>query len=115
MFATGKAMASFSRLIRFLPRGEGGGRGGVPLIGEPCDRNQDVGLASYHGDKIDVEVFSGTTILAPGHKIGQTRQVQCLLSPLGASEVGTIRCIGLNVSVLSIDFLDLAPLTMRST
>ena len=71
------------------------------MIGEPSDRNQDVGLASYHNDKIEVEVFSGSSILAPGHRTGQFRQVQRLLSPLAATEVGTIRCIGLNVSLLS--------------
>ena len=88
-----RAMASFSRLVRFLPKGYS-----APLIGEPVNSNQDVGLASFNNDDIIVELFSGSSMLAPGQRTGQTRKVHRLLSPLCAQEVGTIRCIGLNVS-----------------
>ncbi|WVR09295.1 hypothetical protein IAU60_006360 [Kwoniella sp. DSM 27419] len=83
--------APFSRLIRFIPSSSS-----EPLIGEPVDRDQDVGRASYSGDAIQVEVYSGTSVLSPGDRTGRTESVRRLLSPLAQSEVGTIRCIGLN-------------------
>jgi hypothetical protein len=86
-------MAPYARLIRFLPKG-----GSTPLIGEPVDSNQDVGLASYAGDAIDVNVFSGSSVLSPGERTGKTERVERILSPVAQGEVGTVRCIGLNVS-----------------
>jgi 2-keto-4-pentenoate hydratase/2-oxohepta-3-ene-1,7-dioic acid hydratase in catechol pathway len=88
-------MSTYSRLVRFQPTAASSS----PLIGQPRDPKQDVGLASYAGEKIEVDVFSGKSILAPGEPTGETAVVETLLSPLAASEVGTIRCIGLNVSV----------------
>lgn len=87
-------MSSFSRLIRFIPSGST-----APLIGEPVDKSLDVGLASYDGQPIQVDVFSGPSVLSPGERTGKTATVAKILSPLSVSEVGTIRCIGLNVSV----------------
>lgn len=86
-------MATFQRLVRFVPKS-----GGEPLIGEPVERDQDVGLATYAGEPVEVEVFAGRSVLEPGERTGKKEQVERLLSPLAASEVGTIRCIGLNVS-----------------
>lgn len=86
-------MASYARLIRFVPK-----TGGAPLIGEPVDSAIDVGLASFEGQPIEVNVFSGSSVLRPGEKTGQTATVDRILSPLAQAEVGTIRCIGLNVS-----------------
>ncbi|KWU46720.1 putative mitochondrion protein [Rhodotorula sp. JG-1b] len=84
-------MATFQRLVRFVPKS-----GGEPLIGEPVERDQDVGLATYAGEPVEVEVFAGRSVLEPGERTGKKEHVERLLSPLAASEVGTIRCIGLN-------------------
>lgn len=86
-------MATFKRLVRFVSKS-----GGEPLIGEPVERDQDVGLATYAGEPVEVEVFAGRSVLEPGERTGKKEHVERLLSPLAASEVGTIRCIGLNVS-----------------
>ncbi|WVF67727.1 hypothetical protein IAT40_002486 [Kwoniella sp. CBS 6097] len=84
-------MASFTRLVRFIPRGSS-----EPLIGEPVDPTVDVGLASYENKQIEVSVFSGQSVVNAGSKTDETAVVERLLSPLAQSEVGTIRCIGLN-------------------
>lgn len=87
-------MSSFARLIRFIPSGAS-----RPLIGEPVDAALDVGLASLSSSSsIKVEVFSGSSVLSPGKRTGQIETVQRLLSPLAIEEVGSIRCIGTNVS-----------------
>ena len=87
--------ANWSRLIRFNPKS-------APsqiLIGEPVDRELDVGLASYSSEEIKVNVYSGSTVLEAGQQTGKEEVVGRLLSPLAKHEVGTIRCIGLNVSL----------------
>lgn len=68
------------------------------LIGQPNLDDIDVGLALYDGSDVVVEVFSGKSVLDPGQKTGALEIIDHILSPLAASEVGTIRCIGLNVS-----------------
>lgn len=68
------------------------------LIGQPTNRTLDVGAATLAGKDVEVEVYSGTSVLNPGSPTGKTELVGRLLSPLAESEVGTIRCIGLNVS-----------------
>lgn len=87
-------MSTFTRLVRFTPKSGSP----APLIGQPVDPKQDVGLASYAGEAIKVELYSGSSILSPGEKTGEQAEVGTLLSPLAKSEVGMIRCIGLNVS-----------------
>ncbi|ORY73631.1 putative mitochondrion protein [Leucosporidium creatinivorum] len=84
-------MSTYSRLIRFKAKSSS-----TPLIGQPRDPKQDVGLASYAGEPIEVDLYSGSSILAPGEPTGESAVVGTLLSPLAAHEVGTIRCIGLN-------------------
>ncbi|POY71283.1 hypothetical protein BMF94_5595 [Rhodotorula taiwanensis] len=84
-------MSSYRRLVRFTPPS-----GDQVLIGEPADPEQDVGLASYAGEPIEVEVFGGKSILSPGERSGRREKVGKLLSPIAKSEAGTIRCIGLN-------------------
>lgn len=86
---------SISRLVRFIPS-----EGSKPVIGEPVDKQVDVGLSHFNGERVEVELYSGSSILSPGSKTGQKSIVGRILSPLDASEVGTIRCIGLNVSSL---------------
>ncbi|KAM0747822.1 hypothetical protein T439DRAFT_328493 [Meredithblackwellia eburnea MCA 4105] len=84
-------MSSWSRLIRFTPQGST-----TPQIGEPVSPEQDVGLATYKGEKVEVNLYSGHSILDPGTKTGEKATVGKLLSVLKEEEVGSIRCIGLN-------------------
>jgi hypothetical protein len=79
--------------VRFIPKSSD-----EPLIGEPVDANLDVGAATRAGKDVEVKVFSGSSILSPGSPTGKTETIGRILSPLAESEVGTIRCIGLNVS-----------------
>lgn len=67
------------------------------LIGQPVSQHIDVGLALYQGTNVQAEVFSGSSVLAPGEATGNIEAISRVLSPLASSEVGTIRCIGLNV------------------
>ena len=69
------------------------------LLGEPVDAAIDVGLAVRKGQDVTVNVYSGSSVLDAGSPTGETAVVGRVLSPLTRREVGTIRCIGLNVSV----------------
>jgi hypothetical protein len=100
-------MSTWSRLIRFRPSDDPS----AVHIGEPVRSDLDVGLAVYNngklgkegeGDAVEVEVkvFSGRSVLDAGEPTGEVKKVGRLLSPLGRDEVGTIRCIGLNVGSL---------------
>lgn len=68
------------------------------LIGQPVQADVDVGLAVRKGQDVAVSVFSGSSVLAAGTATGTTETIERVLSPLAQEEVGTIRCIGLNVS-----------------
>lgn len=85
----------FIGLIRFIPRS-----GSQVIIGQPTDAHQDVGLAARKQEEIQAEVYDGLSILEPGKPTGKFELVDRLLSPLNMSEVGSIRCIGLNVRVV---------------
>lgn len=80
--------------MRFVPKSNPA----KVLIGEPVDPKLDVGLALYQGKEVAVRPFSGTSVLSPGQVTDATETIARILSPLAQSEVGTIRCIGLNVS-----------------
>lgn len=84
----------FPGLVRFVPRSDSS----KILIGQPKDDSLDVGLALLRCQEVAVDVFSGTSVLSPGKETGQSAIIDRVLSPLAMSEVGTIRCIGLNVS-----------------
>ncbi|KAK8059701.1 fumarylacetoacetate hydrolase [Apiospora saccharicola] len=84
---------SFERLVRFAPKG----KEGEVLIGQPVDSNVDVGKAVKNGEEVQVKVFSGDSALNPGSLTDRVETIARILSPLAASEVGSIRCIGLNV------------------
>ncbi|CAG9988184.1 unnamed protein product [Clonostachys byssicola] len=86
------ALLRFSRLVRFVPRSDTA----KILIGQPVSQHIDVGLALYQGAEVQAEVFSGTSVLMPGEATGNVEIMSRVLSPLASSEVGTIRCIGLN-------------------
>jgi len=81
--------------VRFVPKG----KPDSILIGEPVDSQVDVGLALKKGEEVKVKVFSGKSALDVGKLTDTVEVIDRVLSPLAASEVGTIRCIGLNVSV----------------
>ncbi|KAK0714999.1 hypothetical protein B0H67DRAFT_579718 [Lasiosphaeris hirsuta] len=83
---------SFSRIVRFVPKGDES----KVLIGEPVDAAVDVGLAVRKGDDVEVNVYSGSSVLEAGEPTGQTAVIDRILAPLTRREVGTIRCIGLN-------------------
>ncbi|KAH7211269.1 hypothetical protein BKA60DRAFT_623397 [Fusarium oxysporum] len=82
----------FKRLVRFAPRSNTSGI----LIGQPVKDEIDVGLALRNDTEVQVDVFSGTSVLNPGQSTGKVEIIHKILSPLAANEVGTIRCIGLN-------------------
>jgi hypothetical protein len=84
---------TFSRLVRFVPKSNPQ----AILLGEPVDSNLDVGVATRKGQEVQVRVFEGDSALALGSLTEKVEVVARLLSPLSQKEVGTIRCIGLNV------------------
>ena len=88
--------SSFTRLVRFVPKSDSSS----VLIGQPEDDQLDVGKALYDGKEVAVKVFDGKSVLNPGKATGHTESIEKVLSPLSMSEVGTIRCIGLNVRSL---------------
>lgn len=91
---TSEATANVPGLVRFVPKSNPS----RILIGEPVDPQVDVGLALFHGKDVSVRPFSGLSVLNPGQQSGTTESIERVLSPLAQSEVGSIRCIGLNVS-----------------
>lgn len=83
-------------LVRFVPKSNPS----KIFIGEPVDANVDVGLALYDGKDVQVKRFTGSSILSPGQATEDVESIKTVLSPLAQEEVGTIRCIGLNVCSL---------------
>jgi hypothetical protein len=59
----------------------------------------DVGAAVRKGEQVQVLVFTGSSILDPGTATDRAAVIDRVLSPLAREEVGSIRCIGLNVSL----------------
>jgi hypothetical protein len=89
---------SFSRLVRFVPKNNPQ----LVLIGEPVDGRQDVGLATRSGQSVKVRVFSGSSVIQPGYATHSVEEIGRLLSPVSQQEIGTIRCIGLNVGTENV-------------
>lgn len=85
-------------LVRFVPRR----RQNCILIGEPLNPDIDVGTEVRNGHDVKVRVFSGSSVLDAGSETGVIESIDRILSPLATSEVGTIRCIGLNVRAYTI-------------
>ncbi|KAF4965015.1 hypothetical protein FZEAL_10812 [Fusarium zealandicum] len=86
------AAATLQRLVRFVPKSNPS----KVLIGQPSDTDVDVGAALRKGREVAVNVWSGSSVLSPGNSTGATETIDRVLSPLAQSEIGTIRCIGLN-------------------
>ena len=79
--------------MRFVPRSD-------PTrcrIGQPAQKDLDIGIAVRECQDVTVNVFSGSSMLAPGTDTGSSEIIGRILSPLSQSEVETTRCIGLNV------------------
>lgn len=91
-----RRMSSFKRLVRFIPRNDSKSI----LIGEPIDPERDIGLATRKGEEVKVIVFSGSSALNAGSPTDRIEVVDKILSPISREEIGTIRGIGLNVSLL---------------
>ncbi len=89
-----RLITELSGLVRFVPRGDKF----AVFLGEPVDGELDVGIAVRNGDEVKVRVFSGTSVLEAGSVTDRVESIDRILSPLTMEEVGTIRCIGLNVS-----------------
>ncbi|RBR14972.1 uncharacterized protein FIESC28_07474 [Fusarium coffeatum] len=79
-------------LVRFVPRSSPS----KILIGQPADKNIDVGAALRKGQEVAVNVWSGSSVLSPGSSTGATETIDRVLSPLAQNEIGTVRCVGLN-------------------
>ncbi|KAF1942261.1 fumarylacetoacetate hydrolase [Clathrospora elynae] len=85
-------LTSWNRLVRFIADEDG-----AEHIGEPVDANIDVGAALASGSKVQVRAFTGSSVLSSDvEPTSNTLSISQLLPPLSKSEVGTIRCIGLN-------------------
>ncbi|KAM5342539.1 hypothetical protein ACJ41O_013505 [Fusarium nematophilum] len=84
--------ATLQRLVRFVPKSNPS----KILIGQPADKEVDVGAALRKGREVAVHVFSGSSVLSPGTSTGSTEVIGRVLSPLAQSEIGTVRGIGLN-------------------
>lgn len=67
-------------------------------IGEPTLETLDVGVALRNREAVSAYFYTGLSVLSPGQKTDKVIEVERVLSPLAQHEVGTIRCIGLNVS-----------------
>ncbi|RBR12279.1 hypothetical protein FVER53590_07946 [Fusarium verticillioides] len=86
------ASSALQRLVRFVPRSSPS----KILIGQPADKDIDVGAALRKGQEVAVNVWSGSSVLSPGSSTGTTETIDRVLSPLAQNEIGTIRCVGLN-------------------
>ncbi|KAJ9610113.1 hypothetical protein H2204_015467 [Knufia peltigerae] len=75
--------ALFKRLVRFVPRSDPS----KILIGQPRDDTLDVGLALRNGQDVQVDLFSGSSVLSPGQQTGKSVIIDRVLSPLQMSEV----------------------------
>ncbi|KAJ9476222.1 putative mitochondrial hydrolase FMP41 (putative) [Pseudozyma hubeiensis] len=87
--------APFTRLVRFHPSSDPS----TIKIGTPVDPTIDIGLSTFPSTSSTpplIDVYSGTSVLSPGTSTGERLPLGTILSPLTPSEVGTIRCIGLN-------------------
>ena len=82
-------------MVRFVPKSNPSSI----LIGQPVQEDLDVGVAVRNSYDVHVYVFSGHSILTPGKGTGKVEVIGRILSPLAENEVGTIRCIGLNVGL----------------
>lgn len=77
----------------------------VIVLGQPVQNDLDIGAAIRDGHIVTIRVFEGTSVLSAGRLTDREENVGVLLSPLSVEEVGTIRCIGLNVRTRTFSVL----------
>lgn len=92
------SIVAWDRLVRYV------GTDGVEGYGEPQlpDSSEDI-LQLAEAGKLQVRVLEGNNAIS-AKPTNQTAEVARLLSPLQASEVDYIRCIGLNYKTHSKHF-----------
>ncbi|KAF1956838.1 fumarylacetoacetate hydrolase [Byssothecium circinans] len=83
---------TWDRLIRFIAKEDQ-----AEHIGQPVDASLDIGAALASNREVKVHLYTGTSILDLSTQPTETTlTIATLLPPLAKTEVGTIRCIGLN-------------------
>ncbi|KAG7097429.1 hypothetical protein E1B28_004773 [Marasmius oreades] len=83
----------WTRLIRFVAA-----ETSRVHIGEPVDKNLDVGLASHQKRPIEAYEILGSALDPAAQVTKNVLTVQTLLSPLSNEEIKYVRCLGLNYS-----------------
>ncbi|KAK1226686.1 hypothetical protein PQX77_010330 [Marasmius sp. AFHP31] len=83
----------WTRLIRFVAA-----ETSRVHIGEPVDRNLDVGLASHNGQTIKAYEIIGSALDPAAQVTKNVLTVRTLLAPVSNEEVKYVRCLGLNYS-----------------
>ncbi|GBE79830.1 fumarylacetoacetate hydrolase [Sparassis latifolia] len=81
----------WTRLIRFVAA-----ETSQVHIGEPVDPRLDVGLASHQKQVIKAYEIHGSALDPNAHVTRKVLTVKELLAPLDRSEIGLVRCLGLN-------------------
>ncbi|KAH7089754.1 fumarylacetoacetate hydrolase [Paraphoma chrysanthemicola] len=91
-FANAGIQTSWTRLVRFIAVEDK-----KEHIGEPVNPDLDVGAALASRSSVEVREFLGSSVLDLGAQpTTKILSISQLLPPLSKSEIGTIRCIGLN-------------------
>ncbi|KAH8770729.1 hypothetical protein F5883DRAFT_416185 [Diaporthe sp. PMI_573] len=80
---------SWTHLIRFIAVEDG-----LVHLGQVCDTSVDIGLATKEHKDVKAKLVSGSVF--DGKVTDRIMTVAQLLSPLAATEVPVIRCLGLN-------------------
>jgi len=84
-------MGTWKRAVRFIADN------GKEYYGEPEDEHVDIGLAISSGQHPRARLLNATSVFDETSSFsGEVKTIAKLLSPLTTTEVGTIRCIGLN-------------------
>ena len=64
------------------------GNSTATLLGEPVDRNVDVGAAVRRGEDVQVRLFSGTSALSPGGPTDKVEVIDRVLAIFIADWIG---------------------------
>ncbi|KAF2174076.1 hypothetical protein M409DRAFT_48957 [Zasmidium cellare ATCC 36951] len=87
-----ESILTWERLVRFIAQEDG-----QEHLGEPVDRDLDIGAALASSESVRVRKLSGSSPLDSSLKVtSSVLTIKSILPPLSKAEVGTIRCIGLN-------------------
>jgi len=83
----------WTRLIRFVAA-----ETSIVHIGEPVDPNLDIGVAAHQGLPIKAYEIIGSALDSSAQVTKKVLTVKHLLTPLSRSQIGFVRCLGLNYS-----------------